>query len=254
MKILLTNDDGIYADGIQYLTSELTNCGHHVAVSAPDRERSAAGHSITIHNPLRAYKIIFEEYRHINFYKIDGTPADCVKLGVENLIDFKPDLIISGINDGPNLGYDVLYSGTVSAAIEGWMMGYKALAISLAGTNQITFKGAAKIAGKILQDFNFNKFKDRMLLNINIPDIEEDKINEIRITELTRCQYEDYYETRVDPVGKNYYWLTGKIKGECVPDSDMWAVKNNMISITPLKLNLTDYEQKLKMSKFDINL
>lgn len=141
MKIFLTNDDGIYADGIRILAEVLQEAGHQVFIVAPDRERSATGHSITILEPIRAIKVNIN--KDITAYKVSGTPADCVKLGLEKLIDFTPDLLISGINNGSNLAFDVLYSGTVSAAIEGWIMGLNSIAISLARKEKYNFQTAA---------------------------------------------------------------------------------------------------------------
>ena len=131
MKILLTNDDGVYADGITELALALNKQGHQLALVAPDRERSASGHAITLHHPLRALKITRSAIPDITAYRVSGTPADCIKLALEKLIKFKADLIISGINHGPNLGLETLYSGTVSAAIEGWMLGHSSIAVSM---------------------------------------------------------------------------------------------------------------------------
>ncbi|ACL69639.1 5'/3'-nucleotidase SurE [Halothermothrix orenii] len=244
MNVLLTNDDGVYAEGIFILASYLVSAGHRVVVSAPDRERSATGHAITISYPLRAYKIKLNIKGEIDVYKIDGTPADCVKLGVEKLAGFKPDIIISGINDGPNLGYDVLYSGTVSAAIEGWMMGYTSIAVSLNSNGQYHFKTGADFIVRLLNNFDFLSLDQKMLLNINIPDLPGEKINGIKITKLGKSLYEDSFEKRFDPMGKPYYWLTGNNVDNNIHDStDIWAIKNNYISITPLKIDLTDLSQ-----------
>ncbi|MFW6022466.1 MAG: 5'/3'-nucleotidase SurE [Halanaerobiaceae bacterium] len=242
MKILLTNDDGIYADGIQILAEKLYKKNHEICIAAPDRERSAAGHSITIVNPIRAKKIIIP-HKDISAYKITGTPADCVKLGIEKISPFKPDLVISGINTGPNLGYDVLYSGTVSAAIEAWMVGYHSIAVSLAIKMEKNFSTAADYIANFIEEHKWKKDEKTLLLNINIPDVNKDKIAGIKITELGTSLYEDTFEERIDPSGNKYYWLTGgNGREEKSIKTDIWAIKNNYVSITPLKVNLNDYD------------
>ncbi len=242
MKILLTNDDGVYADGIKALATVLVNNHHQVMISAPDRERSASGHSITIIDPLRA-RMVKLGIDELIAYEVTGTPADCVKLGLEKLVDFKPDLVISGINNGPNLGFDVLYSGTVSAAIEGWMVGYNSIAVSLDRRNNKDFISAAKYIEKLITKIDFNKFTDTSLLNINIPDIIERDIKGVKITRLGTSLYEDTFEERLDPTGNKYFWLTGgNGRTEKSQETDIWSIKNDYISITPLKLELNNYK------------
>jgi len=242
MKILLTNDDGVYASGIRALATVLVNNHHQVMISAPDRERSASGHSITIIDPLRA-RMVKLGIDDLIAYEVTGTPADCVKLGLEKLIDFEPDLVISGINDGPNLGFDVLYSGTVSASIEGWMVGYNSIAVSLDRRSNKDFKSAARYIEKLITKINFNKFDDTSLLNINIPDLPEPDIKGVKITRLGTSLYEDTFEERLDPTGKKYFWLTGgNGRTENSQETDIWAIKNDYISITPLKLELNNHK------------
>lgn len=240
MKILLTNDDGVYAAGIRTLAAVLIDKEHQVFISAPDRERSAAGHSITIIDPLRARKIDLG-IENLLVYKVTGTPADCVKLGLEKLINFKPDLVISGINDGLNLGYDVLYSGTVSAAIEGWMVGYNSIAVSMDSNNGSDFLCAAKYIEELITKIDFKKYTETVLLNINIPDLNKSDIKGIKITKLGTSLYEDTFEERLDPSGNKYFWLTGgKGRKEKLTNSDIWSIANNYISITPLKIELNN--------------
>ncbi len=242
MNILLTNDDGVYAEGILVLARVLIKSGHQVTIVAPDRERSAAGHSITIRDPLRTDEVNLG-VPGLFSYKVTGTPADSVKLGIEKLINYSPDMIISGINDGPNLGYDVLYSGTVSAAVEGWMMGYNSLAVSLARKEERNFVYAASYIEKFLSKVTEMFVKKPVLLNINIPDLPEEQIKGVMVTKLGTSLYEDTFEERIDPMGKKYYWLTGGGgRKERDVNTDIWALKNNNISITPLKLELTDNE------------
>ncbi|MFW6270209.1 MAG: 5'/3'-nucleotidase SurE [Bacillota bacterium] len=243
MKILLTNDDGIYAEGIQTMARVLQN-DHQIALVAPDRERSASGHSITIKDPLRAQKVDFKYLDDINCFKVNGTPADCVKLGLEKLIDFKPDIIVSGINHGANLGYDVLYSGTVSAAIEAWMMGYCSLAVSLDLKKGHHFKSGANYVQHFLKKIENFDIGEKMLLNVNIPDLKEEEIEGVEITDLGASLYVDNFEERVDPMGKHYYWLSGKKKEGFARNTDIWAVSNDRIALTPLKIDLTYVAQK----------
>ena len=239
LRILLTNDDGIYAEGIRILAEVLRDNGHQVFITAPDRERSAAGHSITILEPLRANRI--DHYKNIEAYQINGTPADCVKLGIEKLMSFSPELIISGINNGSNLGYDVLYSGTVSAAIEGWIMGFNSIAVSLVCKGKRKYITAANYINNYISDFDLSVFKETILLNINVPDCEFNQVKGVRITKLGTSLYEDTYEERTDPMGKKYYWISGgngrDEKGE---NTDIVAVENDFISITPLKIDLNN--------------
>ncbi|HLV08755.1 MAG TPA: 5'/3'-nucleotidase SurE [Halanaerobiales bacterium] len=250
MKILLTNDDGIYADGIYKLANFLINQGHKITLVAPDRERSAAGHSITIQDPLRV-EVIDLSIKGLLSYKVSGTPADCVKLGLERLVKYVPDFIISGINDGPNLGYDVLYSGTVSAAIEAWMMGYNSLAVSLVRTGRKNCNYAVHYIEKLLYTLNKMDNKEPLLLNINIPPLSSGKMKGVKLTKLGTSLYEDIFEERIDPMGRKYYWLTdGGGREEKDINSDIWAVNNNYISITPLKLKLTNMRLFHKLKGF----
>lgn len=242
MKILISNDDGIAANGIRVLTKELA-IENDVYVIAPDRERSAAGHSLTLHTPLRV-----EELEAINGAKrtwvTTGTPGDCVKIGINAILspEEQPDFVISGINHGPNLGADILYSGTVSCAMEGAMMGVPSIAVSLASmqSDYDDFVYTAQfIRGMIkkLGDFNFPK---KTLLNVNVPLLEADDISGVMITELGRRMFTDTYEKRVDPRGKVYYWMAGELINEpSNATTDIAAVRNNKISITPVTYEMT---------------
>lgn len=236
MKIFLTNDDGIHAEGIRTLAEVLQKAGHQLFIVAPDRERSATGHSITILEPIRAYEV--KIYNNVSAYKVTGTPADCVKLGLEKLVDFKPDLLISGINNGSNLGYDVLYSGTVSAAMEGWIMGYNSIAISLASDKVYNFQTAADFVADFIEKQDFSSFYERLLLNINVPDLDRTEIKGVKVCRLGTSLYEDTFEERIDPSGRRYYWLTGGSGRKSLENTDIWAVENKYIAITPLKIQL----------------
>ncbi len=246
MKILLTNDDGVYADGITELALALSRAGHRLALVAPDRERSASGHAITLHDPLRALKITRSAIPDIPAYRVSGTPADCVKLAVEKLIDFKADLIISGINHGPNLGLEILYSGTVSAAIEAWMLGYSSIAVSMNYSEKNNFKKAAQSIVDLLKKDAIINQSNHYLLNVNFP-AELNNNTEIRVTKLGKTLYDDSFVERTDPMGNRYFWLSGNNRDLKNDDTDICAYLNNKISITPLKVDLTDQEELKKL-------
>ncbi len=249
MNLLITNDDGIYGAGIIELAVKLKEKDHNIFVVAPDRERSAIGHSITLHKPLRVTKVYLDKLKNIDCYKINGTPADCIKIGLEKLCKFKPDFIISGINNGPNLGFDVLYSGTVSAAIEGFMMGYNSIAVSLFTEKNANFRQAAGKIHEIIINLKNNCSEQNMLLNINIPDKNNLKNTPIKVTSLGKSIYKDFFEERIDPAGNKYYWLTGERNDFVKENTDLWAINSQYISLTPLKLNLTDKILTEKLNK-----
>ncbi len=243
MKILISNDDGILANGIHALMEALSAAGHEVYVVAPDRERSAAGHSLTLHTPLRVEEVE-PKYGAKRCWITTGTPGDCVKLAINAILsdDEKPDLVISGINHGPNLGADILYSGTVSCAMEGAMMGYQSIATSLASmkTDYEDFKVTASIIATLIDKLDTYKIPPRTILNINVPGLEKEDIAGIAVTELGSRMFTDEYERRIDPRGKVYYWMAGELITE--PDdanTDISAVRNNLISVTPITYEMT---------------
>lgn len=242
MKILISNDDGIVANGIRALSETLAE-EHEVYVIAPDRERSAAGHSLTLHTPLRV-----EELEPKNGVKrawiTTGTPGDCVKIGMKAILeeDEQPDIVISGINHGPNLGSDILYSGTVSCAMEGALLDCPSIAVSLASLSYDyeDFKFAAKFIASLLPKLKEFQFPKKTILNINIPALDAEDIAGVAITEMGRKMFTDCYEKRIDPRGKVYYWLAGELINE--PEdakTDIAAVRNNKISITPVTYEMT---------------
>lgn len=237
MHILLTNDDGFHADGLQTLYSFLKDKAQ-VSIVAPDRERSATGHAITMHQPLRV--IIKDE--QLQHWMADGTPADCIKLAVEYLLQKEPpELIVSGINRGPNLGNDVLYSGTVSAAIEGFFCRIPSLAVSLAGYGKLDFAPAAGfITDKIEQ---FHALAENTVLNINFPISPTGHYQGVKYTTLGKRIYRNIFEARQDLRGQTYFWLGGDlVEFEQQADSDIKAIDEGFISITPLNPDLTDYQ------------
>ena len=239
MRILISNDDGIYSGGIRALTEELVK-SNEVYVVAPDRERSATGHSLTLHRPLR-----LDEVSHLEgvkaAYSTDGTPSDCVKIAIGAILKEPPEIVLSGINHGPNMGSDVLYSGTVSAAMEGAIYNIPSISISLADRKPQDFSCAATFVSKLLKTIGQIKFPDRTLLNINIPALPLPEIAGVEITKLGVRPYHDYFEKRVDPRGRTYYWLAGEaIEENELPGTDVYAVRNNQISITPVTIHMTN--------------
>ena len=250
MKVLVTNDDGIYAKGIECLAKSLSLLAE-VTVVAPDVERSAVGHAITLNNPLR----VEEVYKggRLFGYAINGTPADCVKIGINAIMNNKPDAVFSGINPGANVGTDIIYSGTVSAAIEGSIMGCCSVAVSVGDRRNPDYDFAADYSMKLLKMLAQKKFPG-ILLNVNMPSIPPEKINGVRLTRQGKMQFRDYFDKRKDPSGRTYYWLTGEqTDSEPGDDIDSNALRDGCISITPIQYNLTDnglFEQ-LKKWKFD---
>jgi len=244
MKILLTNDDGIYSEGIQILKKQLDNIAE-VRVIAPDRERSTIGHAITLRKPLGIKKVKVNG----NFwgFSLDGTPADCVIVGLlEIMKDEKPDLIISGINQGPNLGDDIIYSGTVSAAMEGGMRNIPSLAVSIAGFKDFKFESAALFTKKIASNLMKNNLPSNLVLNINFPNINYEQIKGVEITRHGKRVYQDELKIIHDPKGTTHYWLGGDLpEGKIEPDTDFESIYNNKVSITPLSLDLTNYKMML---------
>ena len=253
MNILISNDDGIAANGIRALTEALS-IKHNVYVVAPDRERSAAGHSLTLHTPLRVEELDEGKHGARKSWVTTGTPGDCVKMGVSALLseDEKPDFVISGINHGPNLGADILYSGTVSCAMEGAMLGIPSIAVSLASmkAEYEDFLFGANFVVSLLDKIKSFKIPPKSILNVNIPNLDADDIAGVAITELGRRMFTDDYERRVDPRGKVYYWMAGELINE--PDdarTDIAAVRNNMISITPVTYEMTRTETMDDLNK-----
>ncbi|MGI6684740.1 MAG: 5'/3'-nucleotidase SurE [Bacillota bacterium] len=240
MKILLTNDDGIQAEGIQTLRRALCKIAD-VSVVAPSYERSATGHGITVHKPIRAEKVRLKgsDGEH---WSVVGTPADCVKLALEALLKDKPDLVVSGVNHGANLGTDVLYSGTVSAAIEGMINGLPSVAVSLNDDAALDFTFAADFTAKLCTLLRLKGFPPSTLLNVNIPGGESKTIKGVRVTRLGSRHYINTVEARKDPRGREYFWLAGDVVNVAGDgDTDVDAVRNNFVSVSPIQFDLTNY-------------
>lgn len=242
MRILITNDDGIDSLGIRALI-EVLHEDNELYVVAPDRERSATGHSLTLHKPLRIQSVD-AGVPNTTSWQSTGTPTDCIKLALCSLLmDKGLDLVITGINHGPNLGADILYSGTVNAAIEGAIYSIPSIAISLTDGhhNDTNFKKAALFLKLFLKELPQLNLPPQTVLNINFPPSAEPKLSNVKIAELGKRMYSDCYEKRVDPRGKVYYWLSGDpIEEGEDPDSDVMAIAGGCISVTPIQFNLTD--------------
>lgn len=239
MHILLTNDDGIYAPGIQTLYNALS-ADHQVTVIAPDRERSAVGHAITLHQPLRASRVTLNA--HYRGFAVNGTPADCVKLGIYEILETRPDLVVSGINPGANVGINVNYSGTVAAAKEAALFGLPALAASVHSREGRHFEDAARCVAALAETVTRQGLPRGTFLNINIPDIPYEAIAGIRVSRQGNGVFPDSFEKRKDPRNRTYYWQGGDRQVfDPDPDIDGCALEANFVSITPIKCDMTDY-------------
>jgi 5'-nucleotidase len=240
MNLLLTNDDGILANGLQCLTEAAEPLGH-ITIVAPDREQSATSHSLTLHHPLRPVR------RGERRWQVDGTPTDCVMLAVEALMSSRPDFVLSGINHGQNMGEDVLYSGTVAAAMEGLALGIPSIAISFAGGDlraDLTFlKEQVKVLTPLLRHLTaLPSFPASTLLNVNLPPVPADKVRGVRLTRLGRRVYSNSITPMRDPWGRDIFWIGGgEISWEGEENSDFRAVEEGYVSVTPLHLDLTHF-------------
>jgi len=233
-RILVSNDDGIHAPGIQALADALAPLGE-VTVMAPLTEQSASSHSLTLHHPLRVKKL--GERR----FAVEGTPTDCVLLAVREFFGGTPDLVVSGINQGPNMGEDVIYSGTVAAAMEGAILGVPSVAVSLASWDFTDFAPAARVAARLAARFLEEGLPSRFLVNVNVPPLPWDALRGLRATRLGTRYYNDSIIKKTDPRGRDYYWIGGAAPTwEPAIESDFTAVDEGFVSLTPLLLDLTD--------------
>ena len=249
MNILLTNDDGLETGGLKALYQELIQLGKTIIIS-PITQQSAVSHAITIFSPLFVQKITTYLDNKTPLYAVDGTPADCVKLGLGKILKEKPDIVVSGINAGANVGVDIFYSGTVAAAIEGALWGITSFAVSLEKSDnkfELNFSFAAKSAVKIIKSLLLSKPLKGNLFNINVPAKAGNRIKGIQYTRQDCGFLPDQFVSGVDPRGRNYYWVKPipknpqpKPKNNGILISDIKALKTGYISITPLKANLTD--------------
>ena len=258
LKIMLTNDDGIHAPGLWALYDALAD-DHHVAVVAPDRERSAVGHGITLHRPLRANDVTINGgggQRDYQGRAVNGTPADCVKLALFELLEEKPDIVISGINPGANVGPNLNYSGTVAAAKEAAMNGFSAVAVSIQGFEDLHFEAAARFVADLLPDLPALAVPRGTFLNINVPNLPRHRIRGARVSRQGIDPFREKYEMRRDPRQRAYYW-----PGYEEPptyrhaDADGVFLTSDYISITPVQCDMTDHDtlKRLKTWDFDNN-
>ena len=250
LKILVSNDDGIDAPGIYALVQELKKIGT-VTVVAPDEQRSAVGHAITMNYPLRMKK--FYKNREFFGFAVEGTPADSVKIAVHTVLRDKPDLLISGINHGSNTAINIIYSGTVSAATEGTILGIPSIAVSLTTYDKPDFRFAAKFSRRLAEFVAKKGLPKDTLLNVNVPPLKEKEIRGIRITRQGKSRWDDTFDVRRDPNNKEYYWLTGKLEVlDTTDETDLIAIFRKYISITPIQFDLTDYSALRQIKKWKI--
>jgi len=239
MRVLLTNDDGIASPGLRAL-AEVFAPEHETVVVAPEHERSATGHAVTLHKPLRA-RPVFGYPQGVVAWATNGTPADCVILGVLELVDHRPDVVVSGINMGANLGRDLTYSGTVSGAMEGAILGIPSIAISVAAFEDVRFDIAARFAARLARRCVDGPLPDDTLLNVNVPNLPVDQLKGVALTRQGARRYLSSLERRTDPRGQTYYWLTGQRQlGPDEEGTDAWALAAGYVSVTPVHLNMTD--------------
>ena len=249
MNILCTNDDGYLAKGLAVLAEAARPFGE-VTVVAPDREQSAASHSLTLHNPLRVRRAID------GTLIVDGTPTDCVILALNELLHHRPDFCLTGINHGPNMGEDVLYSGTVAAAMEATVLGIPSIAFSYAGSASEELEGWQPLISALLERLLAqSSFPGETLLSVNLPDIAPDEVKGVRVTSLGQRRYSESLTRAIDPSGREYFWIGGGVTAWRGPtDSDFRAVEEGYLSVTPLHLDLTNYELLEEIRGWDLNL
>ena len=250
MKIIVTNDDGIESNGIKYLAKAIAKLGD-VYIVAPRTPQSAGSHAMTLHKPLRVdeYPLNVGEKKAL---RVSGTPADCVLLALDVLVKGKVDLVVSGINEGPNIGSDVIYSGTVAGAREGALNGIPSIAVSLDAYKDFNFDVASKFtylfAKKILEE----KIEDRIYFNINIPNVNEEEIKGVKFVKQGIRTYKDRVLIGKDPFERTFYWIGGKVVDDDEKDTENDAVRNNFIAVTPMSVDLTDYSWLKKLKDWKI--
>ncbi len=237
MRILLSNDDGYFAPGLAALAGALKPLAE-ITVVAPERDRSGASNSLTLDRPLR-----FRQAAN-GFFHMNGTPTDCVHMAVTGLLDFVPDMVVSGINAGANMGDDTIYSGTVAAATEGYLLGIPSIAVSLVGSSLQYFETAAWAAAEIVARFQREPMKRAMLLNVNVPDVPQDQLRGFETTRLGKRHKAEGAVKATNPRGETVYWIgAAGLAADCGSGTDFFATENNRVSITPLQIDLTNYEQ-----------
>ncbi|MBT3514899.1 MAG: 5'/3'-nucleotidase SurE [Nitrospina sp.] len=250
--IVLCNDDGFQAVGIRAIYKELAKL-YEVVIVAPETEQSAMGHAITITQPLKVRRVV--EHGKFIGYAVNGTPADCIKIATTVLFKKPPSMVVSGINQGGNLGTCAIYSGTVSAATEASIEGIPAIAISLDSFENSNFKFAAKFGAKLTKIILKNGLPDGVALNVNIPAVPESEVKGVSITRQGKSRVIETFDKRVDPRKNTYYWMAGEMRfDEVDEEADCFQVSNNYISITPIHFDLTNYSTINKLKSWDISL
>lgn len=249
--ILVTNDDGITAPGLKALVEVATQLGN-VVVIAPDSPQSGMGHAITVNNPIRIDKS--EVFGKIDAYTCSGTPVDCVKVGIFHILKRKPDLIVSGINHGSNAATNVIYSGTMSAAVEGAMEDIPSIGFSLDDfSHEANFEPTQHFAKIIMEKALKNEFPANICLNVNVPKLPLDKLKGMKVCRQASAFWEDRFDERLDPLGKKYYWLTGEFKDqEQADDTDMAALKNGFVSVVPVQFDMTAHHAISQINKWKL--
>ena len=250
--ILVTNDDGIHAGGLKMLIDIAGEYGE-VVVVAPEESQSGMSHAITIKQPIRINKK--HEENGLTVYSCSGTPVDCVKLAINQLLERKPDLLLSGINHGSNASVSVIYSGTMAAAIEGGVNNIHSVGFSLLDySSDADFRVAGKIVRRILKEVLSNGIPTEICLNVNIPALRESEIKGIKICRQTKGYWQEEFDKRTDPFNRDYYWLTGYFNNNepDASDTDEWALRNGYVSVVPIRVDYTcfDYIRELKKRKF----
>jgi 5'/3'-nucleotidase len=237
MRILLSNDDGYFAPGLICLAETLSDVADIVVV-APERDRSGSSNSLTLDRPLSLHK------SHNGFFYVNGTPTDCVHLAVTGMLDVLPDMVISGINNGANMGDDTIYSGTVAAATEGFLLGIPSLAVSLVDVSDGNFLTASRVVADMVKRFVQNKIKAPILLNINVPDVKYDQLQGVDVTRLGRRHKAEGVIKSQSPRGNVVYWVGAAGPAQDAGEgTDFFSVQHNRVSITPLQIDLTQYDQ-----------
>lgn len=249
--ILITNDDGITAKGLSSLVEAAKGLGE-ILVIAPDKPQSGMGHAITVNGPLRCTESKY--FEDVKAYTTDGTPVDCVKMGIYLLNGKKPDLVISGINHGSNCSTNVLYSGTMSAAVEGALEGIPSIGFSLLDYDMdADFEASIKVARKIIEEALNDEIPEGVCLNVNIPKLKFDQISGYKVCRQATAFWDDTFDERKDPLGKKYYWLAGEFKNyDGGTDTDMWALDNGYVSIVPTQFDMTAHHAISLLNKWNI--
>ncbi len=261
LSILISNDDGVFADGIRTLAATASNRGHKVTVVCPDQERSATGHGLTLQSPIRAERADELFAKGVKAWGCSGTPADCIKLALFEILHEKPDLILSGVNHGPNLGTDIFCSGTVAAALEGTLEGIPSMAVSIASFQWHDFDFASLLAMNIVESIQKINWPENLLLNLNIPPCAASKMGPLKWTRLSIRNYVEQFSKRIDPRGNEYFWLAGEAvkdlnsagDGPLEWPSDVAQIEKNCPSITPIQPDLFWRGPINKLPKITLN-